>query len=87
MRKLTFHTILPSHQRRRKSKDGQVRTHHHHIQVDQSHPEKDVQDVNIARARNVNAIIPLPAHQFRLPQIDLHHRFPSILHLAEDFKS
>ena len=31
--------------------------------------------------------IPLPVHQIRLLQADLHHRPLSILHLAEDFRS
>ena len=35
-------------------------------------PLKEVQDVNITRTRNVDAIIPLPVHQFRLLSADLH---------------
>ena len=61
---MAFHTTLPNHQRRRKSEDGQEAAHHHdHLQVDQSHPAKEVQDVNIPRTRNVDATIPLPVHQ------------------------
>ena len=60
--------------------------HHHHLQVDQSHPAKEVQDVNITRTRNVDAIMPPPVHQILL-QAGLHHQLLSILHLAEDFKS
>ena len=68
---MAFHATLPNHQRRRKSEDWQEAAHHHHLQVDQSHLVKELQDV----------------HEFRLLQVDLHHRLLSILHLAEDFKS
>ena len=81
-------TTLPSHQRRRQSEDGQKAAHHHHhLQVDQSHPAKELQDVNITRTRNADAILPLSVHQFRLLQADLHHRLLSTCHLDEDFKS
>ena len=68
---MAFHATLPNHQRRRKSEDGQEAAHHHHLlQVDQSHLVKEVQDV----------------HQIRLLQVDLRHRFLSILHIAEEEK-
>ena len=74
-------------QKKRESEDEQEAAHHHHLQVDQSHPAEEVQDVNITKTRTVDAIMPLPVHQIRLLQADLHHRLLSILHLAEDFKS
>ena len=73
-------------QKKRESEDEQEAAHHH-LQVDQSHPAEEVQDVNITKTRTVDAIMPLPVHQIRLLQADLHHRLLSILHLAEDFKS
>ena len=81
---MAFHT---SQQRRKKSKYGKEAAHHHHLQVDQSHPAKEVQDANIRRTKNVDAIMSLPIYQFRLLQADLHYQLLSILHLAEDFKS
>ena len=67
---MALHATLPNHQRRRKSEDGQEAANHHHLQVDQSHLVKEVQDV----------------HQIRLLQVDLRQRFLSILHLAEEEK-
>ena len=87
MRKLAFHTTIPSHQRRGKNEDRQEAAHHHHLQVDQSHAAKEVQDVYIARTRNVDTITPLAVHPTRLLQADLYLGLLSILHLAKDFKS
>ena len=86
MRKLAFHTTIPSHQRRGKNEDRQEAAHHHHLQVDQSHAAKEVQDVYIARTRNVDTITPLAVHPIRLLQADLYLGLLSKLHLAEDFK-
>ena len=85
---MVFHTTLQSHQRRRESEDEQeaAHDHHHHLQVDQSHPTEEVQDVNITRTRNIDAIIPLPVHQIRLLQAVFHHRLLSILHLSQRFQ-